>query len=128
MDVLHPRLLVTRFADCFRFYDAVLPPLTGATLARGDVGGPYASWDVGTEGVLVLFDRDAMAAAVGTPLGTGGAVLVSRVSDVDAAHALALTHGATDVAPPKDRPEWGPSMRTAHVADPEGNLLEFQQY
>ncbi|MGP3973568.1 hypothetical protein ACTWQF_05905 [Streptomyces sp. 8N114] len=26
------------------------------------------------------------------------------------------------------RPEWGPTLRTAHVRDPEGNVLEFQSY
>ncbi|WP_260696781.1 hypothetical protein [Streptomyces sp. 130] len=42
MDALHPRLLVDRFADCFRFYDAVLPQLIGAVRASGDASGPYA--------------------------------------------------------------------------------------
>jgi predicted enzyme related to lactoylglutathione lyase len=55
-------------------------------------------------------------------------MLVSRVSDVDAAHALCLTHGAQDVTGPTARPEWGPTCRTAHVRDPEGNLLELQSY
>jgi catechol 2,3-dioxygenase-like lactoylglutathione lyase family enzyme len=141
MDALHPRLLVGRFADTFRFYDAVLPPLVGATLTRGDESGPYASWDVGTEGVLMLLDRAAMAAVTGStalPAAPGSAtapalsqdraMLVSRVPDVTAGYDLCLRHGGLPVAPPADRPEWGPTMRTAHVRDPDGNLLELQSY
>lgn len=134
MDVLHPRLLVTRFAECFAFYDAVLPALAGATLTRGGSGGPYASWDAGTEGVLAIFDRAAMAAVAGTAglpataAAQDRAMLVSRVDDVGAAFALCLRHGARAVTAPAARPEWGPTLRNALVRDPEGNLLELQSY
>ncbi|MFJ5610354.1 VOC family protein [Streptomyces sp. NPDC093221] len=135
MDALHPRLLVGRFADTFRFYDAVLPGLVGAALTRGGESGPYASWDVGAEGVLSLFDRAAMAEVTGgtdlsadPPPARNRAVLVSRVPDVTAGYELCLRHGGRPVAPPADRPEWGPSMRTAHLRDPDGNLLELQSY
>ncbi|MEU7899424.1 VOC family protein [Nonomuraea sp. NPDC049152] len=129
MDVMHPRLLVDDFAACYRFYAAVLPSLTGAHLARGDEAGPYASWDVGSEGVLSLFSAAVMAAAVPVgPATGGGALLVSRVDDVDAAYALCVAHGGRPVAPPEDRPAWGQGLRTAHVRDPEGNLLELQSY
>lgn len=135
MDALHPRLLVGRFADTFRFYDAVLPALTGATRTRGGAEGPYASWDVGAEGVLMLFDRAAMAAVTGTaalpaeaPAAQDRAMLVSRVPEVTTAYEPCLRYGGTPVAPPADRPQWGPTMRTAHVRDPDGNLLELQSY
>lgn len=146
MDALHPRLLTADFAAAFRFYDAVLPPLTGAVRTRGDADGPYASWDIGGQGALMLLDRAAMAAVTGARAPAGGAapgaadaaesaafapdrtMLVSRVEDVAAAYDLCLRHGAAPVAGPADRPEWGPAMRTAHVRDPGGNLLEFQSY
>lgn len=134
MDVLYPRLLVSRFAECFGFYDAVLPELAGATLARGGAAGPYASWDVEGEGVLALFSRAAMAAAAGTTdlpadaPAQDGAMLVGRVADVDAGYALCLRHGAKPVAAPADRPEWGPTLRNALLRDPDGNLLELQSY
>lgn len=134
MDVLHPRLLVTRFAECFRFYDAVLPRLIGARLARGDGQGPYAGWDVDRQGAVTLFDRAAMAAVAGTsgmPVeapSQDAVMLVSRVDDVDAAYAMCLSHGAEGVAGPADRPGWGPNLRTAHVRDPDGNLWELQSY
>ncbi|MEU3775385.1 VOC family protein [Streptomyces sp. NPDC032472] len=136
MDALHTRLLVGRFGETFRFYDALLPALLGATRSRGSAEGPYASWDVDGQGVLALFDRAAMAATVtlnGTGAGAGAgpddrAMLVSRVPDVDTAYAACLAHGATPAGPPADRPEWGPTLRSAHVRDPEGNLWELQSY
>ncbi|MEV7414494.1 VOC family protein [Streptomyces sp. NPDC089919] len=129
MDALHPRLMADRFAETFRFYDTLLPGLLGATRAGGTEAGPYASWDLGTEGLLALFDRAAMAAALGVePPAAGGALLVSRVADVDAAHARCLAAGARPAAAPADRPDWGPTLRTAHVRDPEGNLWELQSY
>ncbi|MEC3998302.1 VOC family protein [Actinacidiphila sp. DG2A-62] len=135
MDALHPRLLTADFAAAFRFYDAVLPPLIGAVRSSGDAAGPYASWDVGDQGAVMLLDRAAMAAVAGTralpaqaPPAQDTAMLVSRVTDVAEAYELCLRHGAAPVAPPAARPEWGPTLRTAHVRDPEGRLLEFQSY
>ncbi|MER5639017.1 VOC family protein [Kitasatospora sp. NPDC002227] len=127
MDALHPRLLVAGFEEMFRFYDTVLPELLGAVRTRGAAQGPYASWDVAGQGVLALFDRAAAAFAAEAGQG-GGAMLVSRVADVDAGYELCLRHGGRPVAAPVDRPEWGPTMRTAHLRDPEGNLWELQAY
>jgi predicted enzyme related to lactoylglutathione lyase len=135
MDALYPRLLVTRFAECFRFYDAVLPELMGAVRQKGDESAHYANWDVDEQAVVVLFDRAAMAAAAGTselPASAGpaqdGFMLVMRVPEVDKALATCLAHGGTLVTPATDRPEWGPTMRTAHLRDPEGYLIELQSY
>ncbi|MFI8770047.1 VOC family protein [Streptomyces sp. NPDC053792] len=135
MDVPYTRLLVTDFADCFRFYATVLPPLTGAGLDKGGPDGPYANWEVDGRAVLVLFDRGAMASVLGT--GTlparpapaqDAAMLVLRVDDVDKALALCLASGGAPVLGAADRPEWGPGLRTAHLRDPEGHLIELQSY
>ena len=135
MDALHPRLLVADFAAAFRFYDAVLPELIGAERKSGGEDGPYAHWDVDGQGVLVLFERAAMASVAGTaalpssvPSAQDRAMFVCRVVDVDAGFALCLAHGASPVAEPVDRPEWGDKLRTAHLRDPEGNLIELQSY
>ncbi|MFI2608252.1 VOC family protein [Kitasatospora sp. NPDC018619] len=147
MDALYPRLLATRFAECFDFYRAVLPPLTGAALVKGSPEGPYANWDLGDQALLALFDGAALAAALGTaepaarpaaPLGAppahlaaparDTAMLVLRVADVDAALDLCVHHGATPAAPATDRPQWGPTLRTAHLRDPDGRLVELQSY
>ncbi len=135
MDALHPRLLVDRFAESFEFYDAVLPELFGATLMRGTAAGPYANWDVDGQGILVLFDRAALAATIGSadlptsaPAVQDRVMFVCRVTDVDAGLALCLRHGGTLVSDATDRPEWGPGLRTAHLRDPEGHLIELQSY
>ncbi|MFI6151276.1 VOC family protein [Kitasatospora sp. NPDC051170] len=136
MDAPYPRLLVTRFAECFTFYRAVLPALTGAELAKGAPEGPYANWDVADRAVLALYDRAAMAADLGTahlparPAADAqdAAMLVLRVGDVDAALDLCLRSGASLVAPATDRPQWGPGLRSAHLRDPEGQLIELQSY
>ncbi|MFE7615867.1 VOC family protein [Streptomyces sp. NPDC057496] len=135
MDALHPRLLVSAFAACFRFYDGLLPDLIGADRTSGDESGPYAHWDVDGQGVLALFDRGVMAAVTGTaglpaaaPPAQDRSMFVCRVSDVDAGLALCLEHGANPVAGACDRPDWGPGLRTAHVRDPEGHLIELQSY
>jgi predicted enzyme related to lactoylglutathione lyase len=79
--------------------------------------------------------RDAMAAIIGTadlPATVGpaqdAAMLVCRVDTVDEALAVCLEHGATLVAGATDRPRWGPGLRTAHLRDPDGNLIELQSY
>jgi predicted enzyme related to lactoylglutathione lyase len=135
MDALHSRLLVTRFAEMFDFYQAVLPEMLGAKLMKGTASGPYANWDVDDQAVLVLFDRATLAAVVGTdslPQTASPAqdhtMFVCRVDDVDAGAELCVRHGATLVVPPTDRPEWGPTLRSAHLRDPEGNLIELQSY
>lgn len=135
MDALHPRLLVTRFPEMFGFYQAVLPEMLGAKLMKGGPEGPYANWDVEDQAILVLFDRAMMARLAGTselPVHAAPAqdhtMFVCRVGDVDAGAALCVRHGATLVVEPTARPEWGPTLRTAHLRDPEGNLIELQSY
>jgi predicted enzyme related to lactoylglutathione lyase len=126
---------VDRFAEMFEFYQAVLPELVGAKLIKGTAAGPYANWDVADQAVLVLFDRAAMTAVVGTealpattPAAQDNVMFVCRVDDVDAGADLCLRHGATLAVPATDRPDWGPTLRTAHLRDPEGRLIELQSY
>ncbi|MFF1797147.1 VOC family protein [Kitasatospora sp. NPDC058263] len=135
MDALYTRLLVSRFAECFAFYRAVLPPLTGAALVKGEAAGPYANWEADGRTVLALYDRAMMAAVLGTerlpprpPAAQDSAMLAVRVTDVDEALALCLRHGARVAAEATDRPAWGPTLRTAHLRDPDGHLIELQSY
>lgn len=51
-------------------------------------------------------------------------LLATGVEDVDAAYEELVTRGVTFLLPQTDRP-WG--LRTAHFADPEGNLCEIKQ-
>ncbi|MBO4271654.1 VOC family protein [Microbispora triticiradicis] len=142
MDALYPRVLASRFAECFRFYDGLLTAVAGASLVKGDEAGPYANWDRDGEAVLALLDREMLARVTGIALGTAsgggsggesgggrdGTMLVLTVDDVGRAAAVAAAGGGSVVAPPVARPEWGPTCRTAHLRDPDGNLLEIQSY
>ncbi|GHB18735.1 hypothetical protein GCM10010331_00660 [Streptomyces xanthochromogenes] len=129
----YPRLLVDPYEPAFRFYDAVLPDLTGCTLARGNSASGYASWDA-PDGrtALALFTRSAMAAALGEDrMPGGGASLVIHMATrdaLDAAVSLCAKAGGTVAVPVRDLPEWGPGMRAAHLLDPAGNLVELQTY
>lgn len=51
-------------------------------------------------------------------------VLAAGVEDVDAAYEALKAEGVTFLRPPTDQ-TWG--LRTAHFADPEGNLWEINQ-
>jgi lactoylglutathione lyase len=51
-------------------------------------------------------------------------LLAAGVEDVDAAYEALKAKGVTFLRPPTNQP-WG--LRTAHFADPEGNLWEINQ-
>jgi catechol 2,3-dioxygenase-like lactoylglutathione lyase family enzyme len=113
------RLLTDDFPAALRFWrDVVKLPL-----AFGDESMGYAYF--GTDhGALELFSRAAFASAVGdvSPAGRGSVVLL-KTDDVDGSYATLIEGGATSIAAPQDRPEW--RARTAHVADPDGHLIEI---
>ncbi len=56
--------------------------------------------------------------------GSPRVVLAAGVENVDAAYQTLKAEGVTFLRPPTDQP-WG--LRTAHFADPEGNLWEINQ-
>jgi lactoylglutathione lyase len=120
------RLLVDDFDASFRFYRDVI----GLRPKWGAEGETYASFDVGTQAALALFDGAEMAETVGTaslPARAGARdrfVLVLEVEDVDAAAERVRAAGARIVTEPDDHVDWG--IRTCHLRDPEGNLLELE--
>lgn len=122
----HIRLLVNRFAESFRFYRDVMgfEPIWGS---EEDV---YADFDTGTI-TLALFERKLMAEAIGNSGNPHTAkmldpiCLVLQVEDVESEWKRLLARGAQPAAPPADHLDWG--IRTAHVRDPEGNLIEINQ-
>ncbi|MGW4595709.1 VOC family protein [Streptomyces sp. NPDC004457] len=125
MELVQVRLLVTDFAACYRFYADVL----GLAPQSGAVEGPYEKFSphAGSAGIA-LQDR-AMMAGLPAELGdtaTGHrSLVVLRVDDLDAYCARITARGATVLhgpAPMTDR------MRVAHLKDPEGNLVELQEW
>ncbi|MGW3492264.1 VOC family protein [Streptomyces sp. NPDC001020] len=125
MELAQVRILVSDFAACYRFYADVL----GLKPQSGAVDGPYEKFSpvTGSAGIA-LQDRTMMAQVLGE-LGdeaTGHrSLVVLRVDDLEAYCEGITTRGATLLhgpAPMTDR------MRVAHLKDPEGNLVELQQW
>lgn len=125
MELTQIRLLVSDFPAVYRFYRDVL----GLKPQFEAEDGPYAklSPDVG-HAAIALQDRAQMGAVLGTlgaePAGYRGLVVL-RVDDLEAAHRELTSRGARftrDPAPMGDR------MRVAYLADPEGNLIELQEW
>jgi lactoylglutathione lyase len=121
----HIRLLVADYDACFRFYRDVL----GFEVTWGAEGEGYADFNTGNEVALALFQREVMAEAVGKsdlPLNASGqdtSALVFGMDNLDATVEQLKQRGASFVTEPQDRPEWG--IRTAHLRDPDGNLIEL---
>jgi catechol 2,3-dioxygenase-like lactoylglutathione lyase family enzyme len=116
------RLLCTSFDETFRFYKDFM----GFKVTWGELGGDYASFDIGsgTTG-LALFERKLMADVLPPDADTGFSLrmsLVFEASDLDATVERARQAGVPVLSAPTERPDWG--IRTLHLQDPEGNLLE----
>lgn len=126
MKLTHIRLLVTDFSGCFRFYRDIL----GLTVLFGDESSRYASFDAGGA-EIALFNRDAMAEAVGTGAlptvaeAKDKAVLIIAVPDVDDAYKTVVARGGVFVNAPFDQHQW--MVRCAHLRDPDGNLIEINK-
>ena len=52
-------------------------------------------------------------------------MLVFEATDLDSTVEALKARGADFVAELQDRPDWG--IRTAHLRDPEGNLIELNE-
>ncbi|MEV7890802.1 VOC family protein [Streptomyces sp. NPDC002817] len=125
MELAQVRLLVSDFPVCYRFYAEVL----GLKAQSGATQGPYEKFSptTGSAGIA-LQDRSMMAGILGE-LGDEASghrsLVVLRVDDLDtyceqiAERGAVLLHGP---APMTER------MRVAHLKDPEGNLVELQEW
>jgi lactoylglutathione lyase len=123
MKFINVRLLVGDIAAALKFWRDVM----GLRMTFGDEAIGYAYFETDSAGVELL-TREGFAAALGETMSTptpGGrpAVLVFRVDDVDTAYADFVERGAVAVAGPQDRPAW--QVRSAHLSDPDGYLIEI---
>lgn len=125
MELTQVRLLVTDFRGCYRFYRDVL----GLEPQFEAPEGPYAKFSCADGSAAVaLQERTQMAAVLGE-LGAAPdgyrSLVVLRVDDLDGCcteltgRGAVLAHGP---APMTDR------MRVAHLKDPDGNIVELQQW
>jgi lactoylglutathione lyase len=121
LQLINVRLLVGDVPASIRFWrDVMQLPMKFSDEAIG-----YAYFETSSAGIE-LMQRDAFAAAIGqaasAPSGQP-AVLVFSVDDVDAHYEDLVARGATPIAGPRDRAEWG--ARSAQVGDPDGYLVEI---
>ncbi|MFF4396778.1 VOC family protein [Streptomyces sp. NPDC001480] len=125
MELAQVRLLVSDFTACYRFYADVLglKPQSGAT------GGPYEKFSPATGSAGIALQDRSMMAEVLDELGdtaTGHrSLVVLRVDDLDAYCTEITGRGATLLHGPAPMTE---RMRVAHLKDPEGNLVELQEW
>jgi predicted enzyme related to lactoylglutathione lyase len=125
VELAQVRLLVSDFAACYHFYADVLglKPQSGAT------GGPYEKFSPATGSAgIALQDRSMMAEVLGElgDTATGHrSLVVLRVDELDAYCEQITARGATLLRGPVPMTE---RMRVAHLKDPEGNLVELQEW
>ncbi|WP_155053723.1 VOC family protein [Streptomyces blattellae] len=125
MELAQVRLLVTDFAACYRFYSEIL----GLKPQSGAAEGPYEKFSPATGSAGIALQDRAMMAEVFGELGDAAmghrSLVVLRVDDLDiyceqiAGRGATLLHGPAHMT---DR------MRVAHLKDPEGNLVELQEW
>lgn len=119
------RLLVNNFDETFRFYAETL----GLKVTWGEIGGDYASFDIGLPSGLSIFKTDLMAEAVGNsekPMPSNcreKMAIIIKVENVDKTYEALNGKGVAFLSQPRDMTGWG--IRMAHLRDPENNLLEI---
>jgi lactoylglutathione lyase len=124
MELTQVRLIVSDFQACFRFYRDVL----GLKPQFDDDRGPYAKFspDEGAA-AIALHDRADLVRSVPALADAAGdrALVVLKVADVDGYVAEIASRGAVLIGEPAVMWE---RLRVAHLRDPEGNLIELQQW
>lgn len=125
MELTQIRLLVSDFPVVYRFYRDVL----GLKPQFEAESGPYAKFspDAGSGGIA-LQERGQMAGALAElglePVGYR-ALVVLRVDDLEAAHGELTARGAVFTRGPE---AMGERIQVAYLADPEGNVIELQEW
>ncbi|MFI7103396.1 VOC family protein [Streptomyces sp. NPDC050161] len=125
MELTQIRVLVSDFPGVYRFYRDVL----GLKPQFEAESGPYAKFSPDTgHAAIALQERAQMAGVLGQleakPEGYR-ALVVLRVDDLDAAHAELTSRGAVFTREPGPM---GDRMRVAYLEDPEGNVIELQEW
>ncbi|HLO87307.1 MAG TPA: VOC family protein [Nostocaceae cyanobacterium] len=124
LQLTHLRLLVSNYSETFLFYRDIL----GLEVDWGDENTGYAEFNTGFLKLTVL-KKEYMNGVVSSSEKSENSddqdktALIFAVDDVDTVHEHLKEHNVNIITPPLDRPEWG--LRTAHLRDPDGNLIEI---
>ena len=124
MRFTHLRLLVNDYRSSFYFYTEVL----SFKCMWGDLESGYADLKTGNT-LIALYSRSEMAKAMGTKdlpcqaKAQDSFSIILEVDNVDVTASALKAKGIELETEPEDREQWG--IRTAHLRDPDGNLLEI---
>ena len=119
MKFINVRLLVDHFPATVKFWR----DLMGFKLTYSDETTGYAYFETGSAGVELL-SREGFTAMFGNAAPESRqTIMVFQVDDIDATYADLVQRGAAPISPPLDFPAL--QIRTAHIGDPEGNLVEI---
>ncbi len=128
MHLTQIRLLVSDFAGCVKFYRDVI----GLTPQIDEPRPPYIAFKPELGSALALHDRTELAASLGAVLrpaaeasGADVAMVSLRVDDLTTYLTELRQRGAEILGDPV---EHDGRIRCAYLRDPEGNLLEIQQW
>ncbi|MHA2503635.1 MAG: VOC family protein [Candidatus Kariarchaeaceae archaeon] len=116
------RLLASDYAATFNFYRNIL----NLDVKFGDDQGPYCEFETGSTDIG-LYDRATMNEQTGlnlahTPM-QSNVMLIFPVDDVDTEYQRLKSQGIELLSKPVTRDAW--DVRTFHLKDPEGNLVEI---
>jgi len=107
------------------FYDAVFPIIGGKVIAEYMPHAfCYAMRGGGRVWVATPYNKEVAAPGNGNMVG----LLCDSTDEVQAAHAKALSMGATNEGDPGERPMYGPDFYGAYVRDPDGNKMSFVHF
>ncbi|MFE2283815.1 VOC family protein [Streptomyces sp. NPDC059443] len=125
MELTQIRLLVSDFPAVYRFYRDVV----GLKPQFEAESGPYAKLSPDTGHAAIALQDRAQMADVLERLGAEPegfrSLVVLRVHDLDVAHAELTSRGAEFA---RDPGPMGDRIRVAYLEDPEGNLIELQEW
>ena len=120
------RLLTNQFDVMWEFYVDVL----GMKPRLGKENGVYEEFLINGS-TLSIYKREYMGNALNTTLSVlssqpqDTAVIILQVPNVDKAYQELSKNGVNFITKPADREEW--IIRTAHLRDPDGNLIELNE-
>ena len=117
------RILTDNFISMKNFYVDIL-----GLQARFNVDEVYEEFD--NEGArLSIYERSFFSNALNNSFiaqsEPGNFVLIFQVENVDLKFKELKVKGVKILAEPVDRPQW--MIRTVHLKDPDGNLIELNQ-
>lgn len=120
------RLLTNNFEIMWDFYATKL----GMKPRLGKENGVYEEFLI-NGAVLSIYKREYMENALSSKLvkfpskPQDVAVIILQVTSVDEAYKELKAKGIEFITGPQDRPDW--IIRTAHLRDPDGNLIELNE-